>query len=83
MRNYSFSQYENMVRPESELYKYVEETINASNLQQRSKKASKSKFESTTRFLGHLLQYLGEIDNGHVLIYNIYAYLQLIFKVLL
>ena len=61
MRNYSFSQYENMVRPESELYKYVEETINASNLQQRIKKASKSKFESTTRFLGHLLQYLGEI----------------------
>ena len=47
-----------MVRPESEFYKYVEET--ASNLQQRSKKASKSKVESTTRFLGHLLQYLGE-----------------------
>ena len=58
LNKYSCSQYENMVKPGGEFFKYVEEKINASNLQRKSKKASK--YESTTRFLGHLLQYLGK-----------------------
>ena len=56
---YFFSHYESMVKSGSKLYEYVEKTITESSLPEKSKKAST--YESTTMFLGHLLQYLGEI----------------------
>ena len=62
LNNYSFSHYENLVKPESEFYNYVKDTIDTSDLPPKSKKPSI--YESTTRFLGHLLQYLGEINEN-------------------
>ena len=50
-----------MVKPGSEFYKYVKGKIEASNiLASSSDKTRDTKYENTTRFLGHLLQYLGK-----------------------
>ena len=51
-----------MVKPGSEFYQYVKAKIEASNiLASSSDKKKYTKYENTTRFLGHLLQYLGKM----------------------